>query len=78
MILFSLIGFYCATTFATVIGQIGDWDILSAGLDVAIVESIGDWDILSVLSLGKQLPLVARLPPWPSPWIVLSIETSAS
>ncbi|KAG8061820.1 hypothetical protein GUJ93_ZPchr0003g17949 [Zizania palustris] len=40
-ILFFLIGFYCATAFATVIGQTGDWDILSAGLAVAIVECIG-------------------------------------
>ena len=40
-ILFFLIGFYCATAFATVIGQTGDWDILSAGLAVAIVEVIG-------------------------------------
>uniref|UniRef100_K4AFG9 Ycf20-like protein n=1 Tax=Setaria italica TaxID=4555 RepID=K4AFG9_SETIT len=40
-IMFFLIGFYCATAFATVIGQTGDWDILSAGLAVAIVEGIG-------------------------------------
>ncbi|KAG2533790.1 hypothetical protein PVAP13_9NG012800 [Panicum virgatum] len=40
-ILFFLIGFYCATAFATVIGQTGDWDILSAGLAVAVVEGIG-------------------------------------
>ncbi|XP_062209490.1 ycf20-like protein isoform X2 [Phragmites australis] len=40
-ILFFLIGFYCATAFATVIGQTGDWDILSAGLAVAIVQGIG-------------------------------------
>jgi hypothetical protein len=40
-ILFFLIGFYCATAFATVIGQTGDWDILSAGLAVAVVEGVG-------------------------------------
>ncbi|KAJ1292667.1 hypothetical protein BS78_01G007400 [Paspalum vaginatum] len=40
-VLFFLVGFYCATAFATVIGQTGDWDILSAGLAVAIVEGIG-------------------------------------
>lgn len=34
-------GFYCATAFATVIGQTGDWDIISAGLAVVIVEGIG-------------------------------------
>ncbi|CAN6461342.1 unnamed protein product [Victoria cruziana] len=40
-ILSFLVGFYCATAFATVIGQTGDWDILSAGLAVVIVEAIG-------------------------------------
>lgn len=34
-------GFYCATAFATVIGQTGDWDILSAALAVVVVEGIG-------------------------------------
>lgn len=36
-----LVGFYCATAFATVIGQTGDWDVLSAALAVALVEAIG-------------------------------------
>ncbi|KAL6978118.1 hypothetical protein U1Q18_046076 [Sarracenia purpurea var. burkii] len=40
-LLFFLVGFYCATAFATVIGQTGDWDILSAGLAVFVVEGIG-------------------------------------
>lgn len=40
-VLFFLVGFYCATAFATVIGQTGDWDILSAGLAVVVVEGIG-------------------------------------
>ncbi|XP_058181686.1 uncharacterized protein ycf20-like [Rhododendron vialii] len=39
--LFFLVGFYCATAFSTVIGQTGDWDILSAGLAVIVVEGIG-------------------------------------
>ncbi|KAG0472588.1 hypothetical protein HPP92_014445 [Vanilla planifolia] len=34
-------GFYCATAFATVISQTGDWDILSAGLALVVVEVIG-------------------------------------
>ncbi|GMN30669.1 hypothetical protein TIFTF001_002913 [Ficus carica] len=38
---FFLVGFYCATAFATVIGQTGDWDILSAALAVVVVEVIG-------------------------------------
>ncbi|KAF5732945.1 hypothetical protein HS088_TW17G00478 [Tripterygium wilfordii] len=40
-LLFFLVGFYCATAFATVIGQTGDWDILSAALAVVVVEGIG-------------------------------------
>lgn len=40
-VLFFLIGFYCATAFATVIGQTGDWDVLSAALAVVLVELIG-------------------------------------
>ncbi|XP_074272919.1 uncharacterized protein ycf20 [Silene latifolia] len=40
-LLFFLVGFYCATAFATFIGQTGDWDILSAGVAVAVVEGIG-------------------------------------
>ncbi|XP_042377875.1 ycf20-like protein isoform X2 [Zingiber officinale] len=40
-IFFFLVGFYSATAFATVIGQTGDWDILSAGLAVVVVEGIG-------------------------------------
>ncbi|KAF4354905.1 hypothetical protein F8388_008537 [Cannabis sativa] len=40
-LLFFLGGFYCATAFATVIGQTGDWDILSAALAVFVVEGIG-------------------------------------
>ncbi|XP_071718034.1 ycf20-like protein [Rutidosis leptorrhynchoides] len=40
-LLFFLTGFYCSTAFATVIGQTGDWDILSAALAVFVVEGIG-------------------------------------
>ncbi|KAK7390140.1 hypothetical protein VNO78_25439 [Psophocarpus tetragonolobus] len=50
---FFLVGFYCATAFATVIGQTGDWDILSAALAVAVVEGIG------ALMYGASLPLVS-------------------
>ncbi|KAI4310361.1 hypothetical protein MLD38_035344 [Melastoma candidum] len=39
-VLFFLVGFYCTTAFATVIGQTGDWDILSAALTVLVVEGI--------------------------------------
>lgn len=53
-LLFFLVGFYCATAFATVIGQTGDWDILSAGLAVVIVEGIG------ALMYSASLPLVSK------------------
>lgn len=53
-LLFFLVGFYCATAFATVIGQTGDWDILSAALAVAVVEGIG------ALMYRASLPLVRK------------------
>lgn len=54
-LLFFLIGFYCATAFATVIGQTGDWDVLSAALTVAVVEGIG------ALMYKSSLPLVDNI-----------------
>lgn len=54
-LLFFLVGFYCATAFATVIGQTGDWDILSAALAVVVVEAIG------ALMYRASLPLVSKL-----------------
>ncbi|PIN23274.1 hypothetical protein CDL12_04040 [Handroanthus impetiginosus] len=50
-----LVGFYCATAFATVIGQTGDWDVLSAALTVAVVEGIG------ALMYKASLPLVDNI-----------------
>jgi hypothetical protein len=52
---FFLVGFYCATAFATVIGQTGDWDILSAALAVFVVEGIG------ALMYRTSLPLVSKI-----------------
>ncbi|XP_073107169.1 uncharacterized protein [Elaeis guineensis] len=54
-VLFFLVGFYCATAFATVIGQTGDWDILSAGLAVVVVEGIG------ALMYRASLPLLDKM-----------------
>lgn len=54
-LLFFLVGFYCATAFATVIGQTGDWDILSAALAVVIVEAIG------ALMYRASLPLLNKI-----------------
>ncbi|CAA0811176.1 Protein of unknown function (DUF565 [Striga hermonthica] len=50
-----LVGFYCATAFATVIGQTGDWDVLSAAVAVAVVEGIG------ALMYRVSIPLVDDL-----------------
>ncbi|GLJ12766.1 hypothetical protein SUGI_0197310 [Cryptomeria japonica] len=49
-----LLGFYCSTLFATSIGQTGDWDILSAGLAVVMVEGIG-------ALMYRAYPLIERL-----------------
>ncbi|GLT39550.1 hypothetical protein SLA2020_137340 [Shorea laevis] len=57
-LLFFLVGFYCATALATVIGQTGDWDILSAALAVVVVEGIGALmykDSLRVVSKVRNL-----------------------
>ncbi|KAJ9551274.1 hypothetical protein OSB04_015319 [Centaurea solstitialis] len=54
-LLFFLTGFYCSTAFATVIGQTGDWDILSAALAVAVVEGIG------ALMYTSSFPLFDKL-----------------
>jgi ABC-type nitrate/sulfonate/bicarbonate transport system permease component len=34
-----LIGFFLANTLATILGQTGDWGILSSGILVALIES---------------------------------------
>ncbi|KAJ8900255.1 hypothetical protein K2173_024895 [Erythroxylum novogranatense] len=56
-LLFFLVGFYCATALATdtVIGQIGDWDIVSAALVVLVVEGIG------ALVYRASLPLFDKI-----------------
>ncbi|CAB4269686.1 unnamed protein product [Prunus armeniaca] len=53
-VLFFLVGFYCATAYATVIGQTGDWDILSAAFAVVVVEGIG------ALMYKASLPLLMK------------------
>ena len=35
-----LLGFFSANTLSTILGQTGDWGILSSGILVALVESI--------------------------------------
>ena len=36
-----LLGYYAANALATILGQTGDWDVLVAGIVVAIIELIG-------------------------------------
>lgn len=52
---FLLVGFYSATAFSTFIGQTGDWDVLSAGLAVLIVECIG------ALMYRASIPLINKM-----------------
>ncbi|KAL2645417.1 hypothetical protein R1flu_013004 [Riccia fluitans] len=36
-----LLGYYSANALATILGQIGDWDVLAAGVLVAFIEGVG-------------------------------------
>ncbi|KAK9757841.1 hypothetical protein RND81_01G189600 [Saponaria officinalis] len=64
-LLFFLVGFYCATAFATFIGQTGDWDILSAGVAVAVVEGIGALMYkLSLPSLNRARGVIVLFNYW--------------
>lgn len=64
-LLFFLVGFYCATAFATVIGQTGDWDILSAALAVVVVEGIGALMYrASLSSISKIRSLITMFNYW--------------
>ncbi|GLT51939.1 hypothetical protein SLA2020_253100 [Shorea laevis] len=64
-LLFFLVGFYCATAFATVIGQTGDWDILSAGLAAVVVEGIGALMYkASIRVVGKVRSLIIMFNYW--------------
>jgi hypothetical protein len=36
-----LFGFFFANALATILGQTGDWDVIAAGILVAIIEAIG-------------------------------------
>ncbi|KAJ4785475.1 YCF20-like protein (DUF565) [Rhynchospora pubera] len=44
-----LLGFYTANALATILGQTGDWDVLVAGVVVAVIEGIG------MLMYGKPI-----------------------
>ncbi|OIT37735.1 PREDICTED: ycf20-like protein isoform X1 [Nicotiana attenuata] len=63
-LLFFLVGFYCATAFATVIGQTGDWDIISAGLAVAVVEGIGALMYRSIPLLDEVRSFITMFNYW--------------
>eukprot|EP00249_Psilotum_nudum_P004579 c18087_g1_i2 orf=122-562(+) len=36
-----LLGFYSANALSTILGQTGDWDVLVAGMAVAVIEMVG-------------------------------------
>lgn len=59
-----LLGFYCAGLVATSLGQTGDWDILSAGLAVAIIEAIGALMYRAYLLIERLNVLVIMLNYW--------------
>lgn len=64
-IFFFLAGIYCATAFSTVIGQTGDWDILSAALAAVVVEGIGALMYGGSLQLfGSMRNLITLLNYW--------------
>ncbi|KAI4303434.1 hypothetical protein MLD38_039066 [Melastoma candidum] len=60
-VLFFLVGFYCTTAFATVIGQTGDLDILSAALAVLVVEGIGALTNKASLNLLERARVVITM-----------------
>lgn len=62
-VLFFLVGFYCATAFATVIGQTGDWDILSAAYRWLL------WKGLGLLRIELLVIYSVRLRVW-SPCLI--------
>ncbi|KAK4345616.1 hypothetical protein RND71_035792 [Anisodus tanguticus] len=63
-LLFFLGDFYCATAFATVIGQTSDWDIISAGLAVAVVEGIGALMYRSIPLIDEARSLITMFNYW--------------
>ncbi|BBN17287.1 hypothetical protein MPTK1_7g13370 [Marchantia polymorpha subsp. ruderalis] len=53
-----LLGYYSANALATILGQTGDWDVLAAGILVALIEGVGYlmYRLPSVLGVrGKEL-----------------------
>lgn len=48
-----LLGFYAANALATILGQTGDWDVLVAGIVVAIIELIGSFMYQKKYTTGR-------------------------
>jgi hypothetical protein len=55
-----LLGFFSANALATVLGQTGDWDVLAAGVLVALIEGIGYLMYRMPLFLGNRGKMVVE------------------
>ncbi|KAL3680349.1 hypothetical protein R1sor_023305 [Riccia sorocarpa] len=49
-----LLGYYTANALATILGQTGDWDVLAAGVLVAVIEGIGYLMYRAPAMLGEK------------------------
>ncbi|KAK6911769.1 hypothetical protein RJ641_023862 [Dillenia turbinata] len=61
-----LLGFYTANALATILGQTGDWDVLVAGVVVAVIEGIGMlmYRKAPPMSTGRLQSLVVMINYW--------------
>jgi len=55
-----LLGFFSANALATILGQTGDWDVLAAGVLVALIEGIGYLMYRMPLFLGDRGKMVVE------------------
>ncbi len=55
-----LLGFFSANALATILGQTGDWDVLAAGVLVALIEGIGYLMYRMPLFLGNRGKMVVE------------------
>lgn len=59
-----LLGFYAANALATILGQTGDWDVLVAGIVVAIIELIGSFMYQEKYMTGRFKGFLIMLNYW--------------
>ncbi|CAM6036568.1 unnamed protein product [Sphagnum compactum] len=55
-----LLGFFSANALATILGQTGDWDVLAAGVLVALIEGVGYLMYRMPLFLGNRGKMVVE------------------